>query len=374
MHYKIILLLLYFIISISTLTILKTHAQSYDSTDTETSQLASPEDLAVIRLNDTSVVIKWDIPLTNERLLYFKIQYKANKPPNAPWHTESKEIPPNSKACQINGLRPGTYFFIVAAVYDNDDNRPSYQFRYKLRPKSKIKAEEWPNMTAPDIFWSESKSDYFRFKWRYTPRDADMEYFGYLVYYRSAYSVSDFYIHNSLDESCEIAEVEQDTPYEAKVIAYNNFTVSEMSQLVTIRTQPNSTTNYSILTHTTTERPKSPIITSSTELYLPPSSSPVTVATSTTPIPAFPFSTTPPPTTTTTATKRPFIVSFREWSDLSNPLVVFIYGLLLLLLIIFTLVFIIFQRPKSRPKPVTITHNTMFEIDFKNSFPDSRII
>lgn len=206
-----------------------------------------PQDLEVIRLNDTSVVLKWYLPyLSYEQLQFFKIQYKSTRK-GAEWKTDSREIPPTTKACQINNLRPGNYFFIVIAVYDNDDNAPSEQFKYRLKARSKLKPEEMPEQKAPVIFWSEAKSDYFRFKWTYTPKTHDEPYFGYLVYYRSTHVVSDFTIYSTLDENVEIAEVEPETPYEAKVVAYNQHGVSEFSDLIRIKTLPKSNVTTSTI-------------------------------------------------------------------------------------------------------------------------------
>lgn len=213
-----------------------------DSSDTSTIYLP-PVELEIVRLNDTSVVLKWDISYASrEHLQFFKIQYKSTRK-DADWKTDNREIPPTTRAYQINGLRPGNYFFIVSAVYDNDDNVSSEQYKFRLRARSKIPSEEMPEQRAPVIYWSHAEFDYFRFKWKYSPKEHDMPWFGYLVYYRSAHAVTEFTIYNTLDESVEIAEVEPETPYEAKVVAYNKNGVSDFSETISIKTKarPNVT-------------------------------------------------------------------------------------------------------------------------------------
>lgn len=206
--------------------------------------LQKPNELQAIRLNDTSVVLRWEsdhLPL--QHLQFFKVQYKSTKK-DATWKTDNHEIAPQVKAYQINGLRPGNYFFKVQAVYDNDDSVSSDQIKYRLRAKTKIAPHEWPELKAPEIYWHEERSDYLRFKWKYNFKQSDFNYFGYLVYYRSAYAMSDFTIYNTLDENVEIADLEPETPYEVKVVAYNSHTVSNFSDIKRVKTlpKPNSTT------------------------------------------------------------------------------------------------------------------------------------
>lgn len=200
----------------------------------------APESLAVVRLDDTSVVLKWDINYSSQNhLQFFRIQFKPTKQ-GSTFTTIQRDIPPTTKAYQINGLKPGAYFFVVNAVYDNDDNFPSVQFKYRLKAKSKIPGAKLPEQKAPEIFWSEASYDYFRFKWRYNAKDADLDDLGYLVYYRSAHAVTDFSIYSTNEENVEIAMLEPETPYEAKVLAYNNEGVSEFSELIKIKTKPKS--------------------------------------------------------------------------------------------------------------------------------------
>lgn len=236
LYYLFIVLLSIFIKSIHS-----SH-QFIDETTQTSPSYSPPYDLEFVRINDTSVVVKWDINYSSHsQLQFFKLQYKSTRK-DAAWKTAEREIPPNIKAYQVNGLKPGNYFFIVSAVYDNDDNLPSEQIKFKIRAQSKIPNSEMPEMKAPELFWSEAQVDYIRFKWKYTPKDHDVPYYGYLVYYRSAHVVSDFQIYNTLDENIEIVDLEQDTPYEVKVVAYNRVGVSNFSELISIKTKSNSTT------------------------------------------------------------------------------------------------------------------------------------
>lgn len=226
--------------------------------------LLPPSSLEAVRINDTSIVLRWELPYYSvEHLQFYKIQYKSSKR-NSVWKTDPHEIPPIARAHQIYGLRPGSYFFVVSAVYNNDDNRPSSQFKYKLIAKSKIPADKFPEQKAPQIYWHETETDYFRFKWKYDVKEQDIPNYGFLVYYRSAHAVTDFVIHNTLEESVEIAELEPETPYEAKVIAYNDVGVSEFSDIISIKTKPraNLTTTTATSTTTTPSPPEASTISS----------------------------------------------------------------------------------------------------------------
>lgn len=235
-------------------------AQESSATDATEAHLSPPMELEAIRLNNTSVVLKWNIAYAaQEQLQFFKIQHKSTRK-GAQWKTESKEIPPTTRAYQINNLRPGNYFFVVIAVYLNDDNASSDQFKFQLRAGSKIPGDQMPEQRAPKIHWSHAEADYFRFKWTYTPKEEDFNYHGFLVYFRSTHAVADFTIHATLDNGVEITDVEPETPYEAKVVAYNQHTVSEFSDLIRITTLPksNATTTTSSPVSASTVAPPSP--------------------------------------------------------------------------------------------------------------------
>lgn len=371
----------------------------------ETSSLPPPHYLSVIRLNDTSVVLRWEIPdAYQDRLQFFKIQYKYSRK-NSEWRTENREIPATTRAYQINGLRPGNFFFIVIAVYDNDDNVPSEPFKYRLRARSKLSADDMPEMKAPVIHWKEAKSDYFRFKWTYVPKVKDMEYFGYLVYYRSAHVVSDFTIYNTLDENVEIAEVEPNTPYEAKVVAYNQNGISEFSDTITIKTEPRPNSTAEAITTTTTLPSATSTITTTTKRPLPssssrPSSNYESISTSTMAPPSVTttserYSTTMSPTGQTT--QKPIIIgpthtstttnsTFQSYMsmieqilrDQSDTTLIIRYLLLVLLPIVFIVLVLICllsrHRGNHKSSPPSSTDESMqFDLEingyFKNSFP-----
>lgn len=221
--------------------------QDSSGADASEAHLSPPIELEAIRLNNTSVVLKWNIAYAaQDQLQFFKILHKSTRK-GAQWKTEPKEIAPSARATQINGLRPGNYFFTVSAVYSNDDNVSSEQLKFQLRAGSKIPADQMPEQTAPKIYWSFAESDYFRFKWTYKPKEEDFNYHGFLVYFRTTHAVVDFTIHATFDNGVEITDVEPETPYEAKVVAYNQHTVSEFSDLIRITTlaKSNATTTAS---------------------------------------------------------------------------------------------------------------------------------
>ena len=377
-----------------------------DEESGESGSLPPPNELSVIRLNDTSVVLRWEFPESaQEHLQFFKIQYRPTRTKESNWKTEMAEILPTIRAYQINGLRPGNFQFIVSAVYDNDDNVPSTPpLKYRIRAKSKIKPEEMPEMKAPQIYWWEAKHDYFRFKWKYEPKEQDHDIFGYLVYYRSAHIVSDYFIYNTMDSNVEVADVEPDTPYEAKVVAYNTVGVSEFSDTITIRTetQPNSTAS----TVPTNQPPSS--VSTSTIPPMPPTTTtrrPLTVSwppnsrdtfTSTqapfdghpTVGPKFNISTSPPgiiessnSSNTMKEVYRSFIKSFNAViGDQSDAMLIIRYLLLVLLPIIFIISVLtcLVKGPKLSKKqaestPSTTDNSMQFHLEingyFKNSFP-----
>lgn len=373
-----------------------------------------PEILGVVRLDDHSIVLKWDLHYTAQPYLqFFKIQYRSTKQAS-PWKTEKRDILPTTRAHQLNGFMPGNYFFVVSAIYNNDDNVRSSQYKYKLRAGSKISPDLMPEQKAPEITYTNASSDYFRFRWSYKIKDKDMEDFGYLVYYRSAHQVTDFSIYNTLEESVEIAQVEPETPYEAKVLAYNNFGVSEFSETIRIKTLPNNeqstTTPSSSLSSTTTSTTAPKAITSipTTSPTTPKptissantstSTTPKIMISSTTPIPLLDTNaenqitakTISPITTTatiTTTTKKPYHEIHMTTTTTSAPDISTTYywlqdemyiavrwSLLVSLSLLFIFHIVICWMCCTRSTPTTPANEPMhidLEINsyFKNSFP-----
>lgn len=354
-----------------------------------------PDELSVVRLNDTSIVLKWEISESaNENLQFFKIQYKPTKKAEN-WKTDNREIPPHSRAHQINGLRPGSYWLTVVAVYDNDDNIPSNKIKYRLKASSKLLPNEWPEMKAPEFYYKIAEFDNIRFKWRYTPKEADVLDVGYLVYYRSAHVVGDFLIHATLDESVEIAEVEPDTPYEAKVVAYNKYTVSNFSVTITVKTpshpKATSTTTTMTLPASSTASPPTMHATSNYVTPEPESSttpipqsvekSPVETKYSTTTLK--PILVTPPPTfktpSTTLFSSNQTLSSVLEilLGDSSDTIIAIRYTLLVILLLILIVSVALcisscYQNRQHSPPP-SANESMQFDLEinsfFKNSFP-----
>lgn len=390
-----------------------------DSSKDSSELYQAPIELEVIRLNDTSVVLKWTMPdeqIAHEHLQFFKIQHQSTRK-NSDWKTENREIPPTTKAYQINNLRPGNYFFVVIAVYDNDDNASSEKIKYRLRARSKINSHDMPEQKAPQIHWYEVQSDYLRFKWNYGFKDKDMQYYGYLVYYRSAHLVTDFTIYVTLDENVEIAELEPETPYEVKVVAYNQFGVSDFSDTVRVKTKAksNSTTSTPPNGAITTSKPYTPTTMpattdkssdseeatnfQTTTISPPPSTSPTTTTGSNTaysssapakqPATSGPTvgSTTPPSIIIINNSNSTVITNHHQvlssmidliMGDRSDPSQQMIrYVLLALILVIFIVsisICLISCRQRPRKSPSSSTHEPMhfgLEIDglFTNSFP-----
>lgn len=366
----------------------------------------APYDLSVVRLNDTSIVLRWEIEETGNGILqFFKIQYKSTKK-NEIWRTVDREITANIRAHQINGLRPGSYLLGVTAVYDNDDNVQSRQIKYRLRASSKLLPNELPEMKAPEILYRRAEYDNIVFKWRYNPKKEDFEDVGYLVYYRSLHIVMDFLIYTSLDESIELSEVEPDTPYEAKVVAYNRVTVSNFSETVVIKTPPHPNATINLANATTAPGPSTAA--PPTLLYTTPSPAdknsnllidqnqyttqeppsddrsssdhrynsnttlkPIVI----TPPPAFKNK----PTTTQFFTSNQTLSSFFEFvmGDPSDTMTAIRYALLAVLLIIIiasvALCLTSCYQNRNHSPPSSTTESAQFDLEinsyFKNSFP-----
>jgi hypothetical protein len=321
---------------------------SKDEPDPESKdeQLVAPNELSVIRLNDTSVVLRWEFPdEMQEQIVHFKVQFKSTRK-NSVWKTDNVDIPAIARAHQINGLKPGNYFFSVVAIYDNQDNAVSTSLKYKLKATGKIDPADMPEMKAPSIYWHEAETEYFRFKWHYEPKISDNEDFGFLVYYRPVHKVP-FNIYNTMGTNVEIAELEPDTAYEAKVVAYNENGISEFSDTITIRTKPakNETLTTLNATMPTTTRPPT------TPLVMPHD-----------------FDSTRPKTT---LSYNESIINFFK-PIFSDTMLVVRYLLLVLLPILFITFGLILclRSSASRPPP---TNDTEFNLEingyFKNSFP-----
>lgn len=341
-----------------------------------------PEILGVVRIDDHNIVLKWDLHYTAQPYLqFFKIQYRSTKP-NSAWKTEKRDILPTTRAHLLTGFNPGNYFFVVSAIYNNDDNVRSNQFKYKLRAGSKISPDLMPEQKAPEITYTNASSDYFRFRWSYKVKEKDIEDFGYLVYYRSAHLVTDFSIYNTLEESVEIAQVEPETPYEAKVLAYNNYGVSEFSETIRIKTLPIeqittpkpiistttpkpmiSTTTIKAIISTTTTKPSQ-----SLDTTLDKDINTKTISQSTTKKPYHEIHT----TTTTTTTIAPDISTTYYWRQDEMYLAVrWSLMVSLSLLFIFLIVICWICSTKSTPPPPNESMHIDLEINsyFKNSFP-----
>lgn len=357
------------------------HEHEPDSTESS-SIYEPPREISAIRFNDTSVILRWDLlPSAIEHLSFFKVQYKSTKK-DSQWKTDPREIHLTTKACQLYGLRPGGYFFIVIAVYNNDDHVESEQLKFKLRARSKIRPTDLPNQKAPNITWHEAASDYFRFKWKYDYKHEDLDY-GYLVYWRSSHTVGDFSIFHTYTEDVEIAELEPDTPYESRVLAYNSHGVSEFSEFIRIKTK--SLTNTTTTPIPTTSKPSNSV----TE-FVPVVVNQTTVAPTLKPL-INPSSSNNKTTNSDTiqgssnSTSSSIYISIRDLllgteADSASSLYVK-YSLILctlILMIVMSICWIsLYQRRRRRHKeaPQSSTHISMqFDLEingyFKNSFPE----
>lgn len=94
-------------------------------------QMIPPSKPKVSRLNDESVVVRWNVPAyTGLPIQFFKVQYQEiEERNNSEWKTCNQDIPPNIRVYEVDNLKSEKFYkFRIAAVYSNNDN--------KLSPKS----------------------------------------------------------------------------------------------------------------------------------------------------------------------------------------------------------------------------------------------
>lgn len=127
----------------------------------------------VTRLNDESVVVRWKVPTSDNALAikFFKVQYRdisREKDAASTWLTANTDIAPHITSFDVTSLKPDhTYRFRIAAVYSNDDNKPSpksdafhlkrldFETRNPL-PIPTITATEPINSTSIKVYWEVS--------------------------------------------------------------------------------------------------------------------------------------------------------------------------------------------------------------------------
>ncbi|CAH1098676.1 unnamed protein product [Psylliodes chrysocephalus] len=139
-------------------------------------KLIPPSKPVISRLNDESVVVRWNVSQdTGLPISFFKVQYRELGPANPMphnasrsnrWKTANFDIPPNIRNYDITNLKSDhIYRFRIAAVYSNNDNKLSpnsdkfhlkkldFDVRNPL-PTPIIIQTETINTTSVKIYWN----------------------------------------------------------------------------------------------------------------------------------------------------------------------------------------------------------------------------
>ncbi|KAJ8927158.1 hypothetical protein NQ314_020431 [Rhamnusium bicolor] len=217
-------------------------------------KMIPPSKPIISRLNDESVVVRWNVPNNNGLpILFFKVQYRELGPANSNdlhsrskgsrWKTTNADIAPNIKVYDITNLKPDyIYKFRIAAVYSNNDNKLSPNSdKFHLRrldfddknplPIPLITHTETINATSVKIYWKYSKAE-------------NVSVDGFYISYMSASTAGDYMKATVDGESIReyvITHLHPDTIYDVKLQSFNSKFASIFSPIMNARTAANHT-------------------------------------------------------------------------------------------------------------------------------------
>ncbi|KRT84357.1 Fibronectin domain-containing protein, partial [Oryctes borbonicus] len=191
----------------------------------------------VTRLSDESVVVRWKVPSSDNSLpiKFFKVQYRDISRENdasSTWLTANTDIAPHITSFDVTSLKPDhTYRFRIAAVYSNDDNKPS--------PKSdafhlkRLDFETRNPLPIPIITKTETINETsIKVYWEYTPIP-NITINGFFVNYMPA-TISGDYTKATVDgqhiRSYIISHLDPGTIYEIKMQTFDSKLASDFSQ------------------------------------------------------------------------------------------------------------------------------------------------
>ncbi|KAK9709803.1 Fibronectin type III domain [Popillia japonica] len=197
----------------------------------------------VTRLNDESVVVRWKVPSSDNGLpiKFFKVQYRdisRENEPSSSWLTANTDIAPHITSFDVTSLKPDhTYRFRIAAVYSNDDNKPS--------PKSdafhlkRLDFETRNPLPIPIITKTETlNATSIRVYWEYTPV-TNITINGFFVNYMPATIAGD-YTKATVDgqhiRSYVISHLDPNTIYEIRMQTFDSKHASDLSQKMHTKT------------------------------------------------------------------------------------------------------------------------------------------
>ncbi|XP_060531354.1 interference hedgehog-like isoform X2 [Cylas formicarius] len=245
----------------------------------KTPKLVPPNKPTITRLNDETVVVRWNVP-SNDGLpiQFFKVQYKEIGPANPrhghsqskEWKTTNIDIPPNIKAYDVFGLKSDhIYKFRIAAVYSNND--------YKLSPVSNkfhLKRLDFDERNPLPICWithtETANSTAIKVYWQCPPYNVTVD--GFYLSYMSATRAGDDYMKTTVDgdgtRNFVITHLHPETSYDIKLQSFNSKLASEFSQLMKGRTGLNPVSSHTTTQFSTTKTTPTPEASSTSNVYV----------------------------------------------------------------------------------------------------------
>ncbi|XP_076633637.1 interference hedgehog isoform X1 [Colletes latitarsis] len=208
-----------------------------------TAVLVPPTQPSVTRLTDVSVMVRWTVPEnTGLPIEFFKVQYrelgqKLNGK-QAKWMTANSEIPQHVRSFEVTDLQPGhTYRFRIAAVYKNNDNKPSPNSeRFHL---NRDKGTDRKKMPVPLLTNTEALGPQeVLLIWQNPDSTANID--GFYVYHRASSSAGDYVkttVEGKNSFNITISHLHPDTTYEFKVQSFSVDAASEFSQILCQKTK-----------------------------------------------------------------------------------------------------------------------------------------
>ncbi|XP_034946865.1 interference hedgehog isoform X2 [Chelonus insularis] len=194
-------------------------------------ELVPPNPPNVTRLSDVSVMVRWSVPEnTGLPISFFKVQYREIKSNNRKWMTPSNEIPNHVRSFEVTDLQPNhTYRFRIAAVYTNNDNKPSNNSaKFFL---TKMNDFEMNKMPIPLFIGTEALGpDRIFLTWQNPNKSIPID--GFYVYHRASTSAGD-YIKTTVEginaTNVTICHLQPETTYEFKIQSFSVDAASEFS-------------------------------------------------------------------------------------------------------------------------------------------------
>ncbi|XP_057328592.1 interference hedgehog-like isoform X2 [Microplitis mediator] len=214
-----------------------------EKTNRKGTELVPPNPPEVTRLSDVSVMVRWSVPeKTGLPIQFFKVQYrelgpKKNGKQSSKWNTANMEIPNHIRSFEVTDLQPDhTYRFRIAAVYSNNDNKPSENSeRFHL---TRMAGFETNKMPIPLLTNTEALGpDRVLLIWQNPDKTVDID--GFYVYHRASTSAGDYIkttVEGKNSTNITISHLQSDTIYEFKIQSFSVDAASEFSKIVRQKT------------------------------------------------------------------------------------------------------------------------------------------